>query len=134
MVDKGRLDMGHLRMIWTSLPIPNGPTAVRSDLPIGLKEDMKLFHLALPAAEAPYFFEDNTRSTATLGVVGAGPQITVRVRIRHRDEVAFNILLMIATVAAIDRQSGRPRRRIYAGPPSGRSSAYGPPGAAEPSR
>ena len=48
MVDKGMLDMRDLRIIWRSTPIPNGPVAVRADLPAAFKEDLKLFHLALP--------------------------------------------------------------------------------------
>jgi len=66
-------------------------------------------------AQALYFFESNTRSAAILGVVGAGGiglQIAERIRVRHWDEVAFIILLMIATVAAIDFVSGRIRRRL----------------------
>ncbi|MEO3472581.1 phosphonate ABC transporter, permease protein PhnE [Roseomonas sp. CAU 1739] len=66
-------------------------------------------------AQALYFFESNTRSAAILGVVGAGGiglQIAERIRVRHWDEVAFIILLMIATVAAIDFLSARIRRRL----------------------
>ena len=66
-------------------------------------------------AQALYFFESNTRSATILGVVGAGGiglQIAERIRVRHWDEVAFIILLMIATVAAIDFISGRIRRRL----------------------
>ncbi len=66
-------------------------------------------------AQALYFFESNTRSAAILGVVGAGGiglQIAERIRVRHWDEVAFIIILMIATVAAIDWISGRIRRRL----------------------
>jgi phosphonate transport system permease protein len=66
-------------------------------------------------AQALYFFESNTRSATILGVVGAGGiglQIAERIRVRHWDEVAFIILLMIATVAAIDWISGRIRRRL----------------------
>lgn len=71
-------------------------------------------------AQALYFFESNTRSAAILGVVGAGGiglQIAERIRVRHWDEVAFIILLMIATVAAIDWLSGRLRRRLIGSPP-----------------
>jgi phosphonate transport system permease protein len=67
---------------------------------------------------ALYFFESNTRSAAILGVVGAGGiglQIAERIRVRHWDEVAFIIILMVATVAAIDFLSGRVRRRLIGG-------------------
>lgn len=66
-------------------------------------------------AQALYFFESNTRSAAILGVVGAGGiglQIAERIRVRHWDEVAFIILLMIVTVAIIDTISGRIRRSL----------------------
>jgi phosphonate transport system permease protein len=66
-------------------------------------------------AQALYFFESNTRSAAILGVVGAGGiglQIAERIKVRHWDEVAFIILLLILTVAAIDQVSSRLRRRL----------------------
>lgn len=66
-------------------------------------------------AQALYFFESNTRSAAILGVVGAGGiglQIAERIRVRHWDEVAFIIILMVVTVAIIDAISGRIRRRL----------------------
>ncbi len=69
-------------------------------------------------AQALYFFESNTRSAAILGVVGAGGiglQIAERIRVRHWDEVAFIIILMIITVAVIDWISGRIRRRLIGG-------------------
>ncbi len=50
MVDKGMVDMKQMRIIWTSRPILNGPLTTRTDLPAAFKEDMKLFHLALPIA------------------------------------------------------------------------------------
>ena len=71
--------------------------------------------LPVVLAQALYFFESNTRSAAILGVVGAGGiglQIAERIRVRHWDEVAFIILLMVATVAAIDFLSARLRRRL----------------------
>ena len=64
---------------------------------------------------ALYFFESNTRSATILGVVGAGGiglQIAERIRVRHWDEVAFIIILMVLMVAAIDWLSGRLRRRL----------------------
>jgi phosphonate transport system permease protein len=74
--------------------------------------------LPVMLAQALYFFESNTRSAAILGVVGAGGiglQIAERIRVRYWDEVAFIILLMIATVALIDWISGRLRRRLIGG-------------------
>lgn len=76
--------------------------------------------LPVMLAQALYMFESNTRSAAILGVVGAGGiglQIAERIRVRHWDEVAFIIILMVITVAAIDWISGRLRRRLIgAGP------------------
>lgn len=74
--------------------------------------------LPVMLAQALYFFESNTRSAAILGVVGAGGiglQIAERIRVRNWDEVAFIILLMVVTVAAIDWLSGRLRRRLIGG-------------------
>lgn len=74
--------------------------------------------LPVMLAQALYFFESNTRSAAILGVVGAGGiglQIAERIRVRHWDEVAFIILLMVITVAAIDWLSGRLRCRLIGG-------------------
>jgi phosphonate transport system permease protein len=74
--------------------------------------------LPIMLAQALYYFESNTRSAAILGVVGAGGiglQIAERIRVRHWDEVAFIIILMIITVAGIDWISGRLRRRLIGG-------------------
>jgi phosphonate transport system permease protein len=74
--------------------------------------------LPVMLAQALYFFESNTRSAAILGVVGAGGiglQIAERIRVRHWDEVAFIIILMVLTVSLIDWISGRIRRRLIGG-------------------
>jgi phosphonate transport system permease protein len=71
--------------------------------------------LPVMLAQALYFFESNTRSAAILGVVGAGGiglQLAERIKVRHWDEVAFIIILMIVTVAVIDAMSGQIRRRL----------------------
>lgn len=71
--------------------------------------------LPVMLAQALYFFESNTRSAAILGIVGAGGiglQIAERIRIRAWDEVAFIILLILVTVAAIDMLSSRIRLRL----------------------
>lgn len=70
-------------------------------------------------AQALYFFESNTRSATILGVVGAGGiglQIAERIRVRHWDEVAFIIILILVTVAAIDQVSARIRARLIGAP------------------
>ncbi|MFC0388219.1 phosphonate ABC transporter, permease protein PhnE [Muricoccus vinaceus] len=71
-------------------------------------------------AQALYFFESNTRSASILGVVGAGGiglQIAERIKVRHWNEVAFIIILMVITVAVIDWLGGRLRRRLIGGRP-----------------
>jgi phosphonate transport system permease protein len=71
--------------------------------------------LPVMLAQALYFFESNTRSAAILGVVGAGGiglQLAERIKVRHWDEVAFIIILMIVTVAVIDLISSRIRVRL----------------------
>lgn len=71
--------------------------------------------LPIMLAQALYFFESNTRSAAILGVVGAGGiglQIAERIKVRHWDEVAFIIILMVLTVGVIDFLSARVRRRL----------------------
>ncbi len=50
MVQKGMLKMSDLRILWTSSPILNGPLTARKDTPEAFREDMRAFHLALPAA------------------------------------------------------------------------------------
>ena len=74
--------------------------------------------LPVMLAQALYFFESNTRSAAILGVVGAGGiglQLAERIKVRHWDEVAFIIILMVITVAVIDAISGQIRRRLIGG-------------------
>ena len=76
--------------------------------------------LPVMLAQALYFFESNTRSASILGVVGAGGiglQIAERIKVRHWDEVAFIIILMVITVAVIDWLGGRLRRRLIGGRP-----------------
>jgi phosphonate transport system substrate-binding protein len=64
MVEKGMLNMGDLRILWTSDPIPNGPLAARTALPAAFKEDMRLFHLALPKAH-PQIYQQVERGGGT---------------------------------------------------------------------
>ncbi|MFC7736484.1 phosphonate ABC transporter, permease protein PhnE [Roseomonas sp. GCM10028921] len=74
--------------------------------------------LPVMLAQALYFFESNTRSASILGVVGAGGiglQIAERIKVRHWDEVAFIILLMVVTVGLIDWLGGKLRRRLIGG-------------------
>lgn len=71
--------------------------------------------LPVMLAQFLYSVESNTRSASILGVVGAGGiglQIAERIKVRYWNEVAFIILLILATVAAIDFISARIRRRF----------------------
>ena len=66
-------------------------------------------------AQFLYQVESNTRSASILGVVGAGGiglQISERIRVGYWDQVLFIIILILATVAAIDWLSARVRRRL----------------------
>ncbi len=74
--------------------------------------------LPIMLSQALYFFESNVRSASILGVVGAGGiglQIAERIRVRHWDEVAFILILMILLVSAIDWLSSRVRGRLIGG-------------------
>lgn len=66
-------------------------------------------------AQILYAFESNSRSASILGVVGAGGiglQIAERIKVRYWDEVCFIIILILITVAVIDRLSAIVRRRM----------------------
>jgi phosphonate transport system substrate-binding protein len=60
MVEKNMLDMGELRIIWTSRLIPNGPASIRKDLPPELKQKVRDILLALPA-EHPDIYRQTQR-------------------------------------------------------------------------
>ena len=71
--------------------------------------------LPVMLAQVLYQFESNTRSASILGVVGAGGiglQISERIKVGYWDQVLFIILLILATVAAIDFLSAWIRRRL----------------------
>ncbi|MCX7933336.1 MAG: phosphate/phosphite/phosphonate ABC transporter substrate-binding protein [Rhodovarius sp.] len=81
MVEKGLLDMRDLRVIWRSEPILNGPLTVRRDLPEAFKEDMRLFHLALPRAyPAIYRQIERGAGTGYREVTHADYELFVRMR------------------------------------------------------
>lgn len=59
-----------------------------------------------------YYFESNTRSATIIGIVGAGGiglYLAETIRTYEWDQVAFIILMILATVAAIDFVSSRLR-------------------------
>lgn len=62
-----------------------------------------------------YYFESNTRSATVIGIVGAGGiglYLSNEINQQNWDHVAFIILMILATVAAIDYVSGRARFAI----------------------
>jgi phosphonate transport system substrate-binding protein len=90
MVDKEMLKMADIRLIWRSRPIPNGPIGVRRDLPQAFRDDMRAFHLALPAAH-PDIYREIER--------GSGQGYAVR------DHAFFDpIVAMVRAEAAARRQ------------------------------
>jgi len=68
MVDKNMLRMSDIRIIWRSRPIPNGPIAVRADLPAAFRADMRAFHLALPSTHPEVYREIERGSGAGYAV------------------------------------------------------------------
>jgi phosphonate transport system permease protein len=71
--------------------------------------------LPVMLSSALYYFESNTRSATILGVVGAGGiglQLSDRIRVNNWDEVGFIVLLILATVTAIDLASRVVRLRL----------------------
>lgn len=60
MVEKNMLNMGDLRIVWTSRLIPNGPACIRKDLPAAFKQKVKEILLALPA-EHPEIYRQTQR-------------------------------------------------------------------------
>ncbi len=59
-----------------------------------------------------YYFESNTRSATIIGIVGAGGIglfLAEMIRTFEWDQVAFIILMILVTVAAIDFASSRLR-------------------------
>ena len=68
--------------------------------------------LPVIASQVLYFFESNTRSATIIGIVGAGGiggYLTELIRVLDLQEVAFLVLMILATVAAIDVVSSRLR-------------------------
>ena len=62
-----------------------------------------------------YYIESNTRSATIIGIVGAGGiglHLAEEIRTLEWDRVAFLVLMILVTVAAIDFISGRLRFAI----------------------
>jgi phosphonate transport system permease protein len=71
--------------------------------------------LPVLASQVLYFFESNTRSATIIGIVGAGgigQYLTELIRVLELKQVAFLVLMILVTVAAIDWVSTRLRRAI----------------------
>ncbi|MCJ2064479.1 phosphonate ABC transporter, permease protein PhnE [Methylobacterium sp. J-088] len=71
--------------------------------------------LPVLASQVLYFFESNTRSATIIGIVGAGgigQYLTELIRVLELQQVAFLVLMILVTVAAIDWVSTRLRRAL----------------------
>ena len=71
--------------------------------------------LPVLASQVLYYFESNTRSATIIGIVGAGgigQYLTELIRVLELRQVAFLVLMILVTVAAIDWVSTRLRRAI----------------------
>ncbi len=71
--------------------------------------------LPVLASQVLYFFESNTRSATIIGIVGAGgigQYLTELIRVLELKQVAFLVLMILVTVAAIDWVSTRLRRAL----------------------
>ncbi|WP_375408281.1 phosphonate ABC transporter, permease protein PhnE [uncultured Methylobacterium sp.] len=74
--------------------------------------------LPVLGSQVLYFFESNTRSATIIGIVGAGgigQYLTELIRVLELQQVAFLVLMILVTVAAIDAVSGRLRRAMIGG-------------------
>ena len=69
MVDKGMLKMSDVTIIWQSGKIPNGPWAVRSDLPASFKKEFGNFLMELPKSHRDVY--DFIEQGAGVGYVPA---------------------------------------------------------------
>jgi phosphonate transport system permease protein len=71
--------------------------------------------LPIIAGQILYFFESNVRSATIIGIVGAGGiglQLSEQIRTYDFDQVAFAVMMILITVAAIDFISGKLRFAI----------------------
>jgi len=71
--------------------------------------------LPVIASQVLYYFESNTRSATIIGIVGAGGiglHLSEQIRVLDWDKVAFLVLMILATVSAIDFVSSRLRLAI----------------------
>jgi phosphonate transport system permease protein len=71
--------------------------------------------LPIFASQLLYFFESNTRSATIIGIVGAGGiglHLYEQIRVLEWQQVAFLIIMVLLTVAAIDLVSRRLRLAI----------------------
>lgn len=78
--------------------------------------------LPVLVSQVLYYFESNTRSATIIGIVGAGGiglHLAEMIRTYEWDRVAFIILIVLATVAAIDVVSSRLRLALVGQRPSG---------------
>src|SRR5665213_3341930 len=71
--------------------------------------------LPIIAGQILYYFESNVRSATIIGIVGAGGiglQLSEQIRTYDFDQVAFAVIMILITVAAIDMISSKLRLAI----------------------
>lgn len=97
---------------------PEAITAVGANAMLRVRYGLLPQVLPVMLAQFLYQFESNTRSASILGVVGAGGiglQISERIKVGYWDQVLCIILLILATVAAIDWLSSKIRAKLIQG-------------------
>ena len=80
-----------------------------------LGEQTNVPTLPIIAGQILYYFESNVRSATIIGIVGAGGiglQLSEQIRTYDFDQVAFVVIMILVTVAAIDWISGKLRFAI----------------------
>jgi len=69
MLQQKKMQPGDVRVIWTSDPIPDGPTAVRSDLPADIKKAIQDALVNMPQRD-PELWANITSTYKNFGVAG----------------------------------------------------------------
>lgn len=118
------VDTGTLAKLFSEA-IDNSQKGAREGVQAAGASDLEVFRWGLLPQVLPnmisatlYMWESNTRSATILGIVGAGGigyQLSDRLRVYEWGEASLIILLILATVYAIDSISGAIRRALITG-------------------
>ncbi len=84
MVDKGLLKMSDINIIWQSGKIPNGPTAIRTNLPDDLKAKLLEIMMALPT-DHPDIYKQVERGTGKGYVRGSMDLFSDIIKLREAE-------------------------------------------------